>query len=518
MDLTMPPVDPQQEEEHAAWLAAIVASADDAIISKTLEGVITSWNQGAFRMFGYSEPEVIGRPITLIIPPERLFEEVEILGRLKRGESVHHFETERVAKDGRRIPISLSVSPVVARDGRIVGASKVARDISERKRLEQEREELRGREQAALAQAQLANQAKDEFLAMLAHELRNPVGVIVSALAVLEQHESPHPQHQRARTLIGRQAHHLSRLLDDLLDVARIGGGLIELEHVAVDLRAALEQAVEAERHRIDRKRQHMLVSLGDEPIIVAGDPIRLQQIFGNLLNNACKYTPMGGSIWITLAVEDDVAVATIRDDGQGIPPEKLNSIFDLFVQAHPTLARTDGGLGIGLSLVKRLVQMHGGDVHASTGGPGRGATFTVRLPCAPMAAVPSGPVAASAPASPQRILVIEDNGDAREMLATLLRLVGHEVVEAATGKEGIELALRHAPTTVILDIGLPDVDGYEVGRRLRQRLGGGVRLVALSGYGQVQDRTRSTKAGFDAHLVKPVDPATLGKVIQGPG
>jgi PAS domain S-box-containing protein len=504
-------------EEAAAYLAAIVASADDAIISKTLEGFITSWNAGAERIFGYPEVEAIGKKITLIIPPDRMEEEELILTRLKHGNRIEHFETERVAKDGRRIPISLTVSPVKASDGRIMGASKVARDISERKRFETEREELLRRESSARVQAQMANQAKDEFLAMLAHELRNPVGVIVNALAVLDEDKDVRQEHARARRVIRRQAEHLTMLLDDLLDVARITSGHIELEREAVDLGVAIEQAVESERHRVEGKRQHVAFSRGAEPVTVTGDPVRLHQIFGNLLNNAWKYTPPGGSIGITLGVEGDEAIVRIKDSGVGIPADKLESIFELFTQANPTLARTEGGLGIGLTLVKQLVELHGGTVEARSEGPGRGAEFLVRLPVARTTMAPSPPPSVPPQLVSQRVLVIEDNSDGRDMLVTVLRLAGHEVHAAATGAEGVQMALQHSPAVVLLDIGLPDLDGYEVGRELRQRLGPSVRLVALTGYGQPQDRARTEEAGFDAHVVKPIDPTRLTTLLQRP-
>jgi PAS domain S-box-containing protein len=504
-----------QDEEYAARLAAIVASADDAIVSKTLDGHITSWNRAAERMFGYSEAEVVGKPITLIIPHERLHEEDEILSRLRRGESIEHFETERLTKDGRLIPISLTISPVRDARGRIVGASKVARDVSEQRRLRRELEGALAREQCARAEYQAANRAKDEFLAMLAHELRNPVAVVVNALAVLDDGRDTHPQRMRARSLMRHQTEHLAKLLDDLLDVARITGGRVELDHQHVDLRASVEQAVESERPRFEGKRQRVLLSLADESIAVRADPVRLHQIFCNLLNNAWKYTPIGGSIWVTLGTERDEAVLAIRDDGGGLESHALESIFDLFVQANPTLARTEGGLGIGLTLVRRLVELHGGSVRAHSEGPGRGAEFVVRLPLA-RAAVPS-PAPAPAPAAfkSQRVLVVEDNDDGREALATLLRLWGHEVLEAATGAQGVEIAMTRSPSVVLLDIGLPDLDGYEVARQLRQKLGGGVRLVALSGYGQAHDRARSRDAGFDVHLVKPVDPPALASLLQ---
>jgi CheY-like chemotaxis protein len=259
-------------------------------------------------------------------------------------------------------------------------------------------------------------------------------------------------------------------------------------------------------------------MSLGPAPATVMGDPVRLQQIFGNLLNNSMKYTPVDGSIWIELRVEDGRAVVTVTDNGPGIPADKLETVFDLFVQANPTLARTEGGLGIGLTLVKQLVELHGGDVTAAIAGPLGGTRFTVRLPIATGAETPSAaPAPPPPPARAQRVLVVEDSDDGREMLAALLRMLGHEVFEASTGAAAIEQARRHAPSVVIMDIGLPDIDGYEVAGRLRRRMGADVRLVALSGYGQPQDRARAREAGFDEHLVKPVDPTTLGEVIQGP-
>jgi two-component system, chemotaxis family, CheB/CheR fusion protein len=506
--------DLSEAEAYAARLAAIVASAEDAIISKTLEGRIMSWNGAAERLFGYTEREVLGQPITIIIPKERLAEEDEIIRRLRLGQSMEHFETERRAKDGHLIPISLTVSPIRARDGRVVGASKIARDISDRKRLEAERDELRRLEQAALAQARLANQAKDEFLAMLAHELRNPVGVIVNALAVLERPDAVRPQQDRARGLIGRQARHLARLLDDLLDVARIGGRLVDLERVPVDLRNALEQAVEMERHRIEGKRQRLTMSVSADPVTVSGDPVRLAQIIGNVLNNASKYTPVDGAIRLSLGVEGEDAVLVVTDNGVGIPPDKIEAIFELFVQANPSLARTEGGLGIGLTLVRHLVELHGGRIEARN-EPRGGARFIVRLPLvAPESRPADAPVLAPATRA-QRVLLVEDNHDALEMQATLLRMLGHEVLEAATGAEGVEAAVRYAPDVVVMDIGLPDIDGYEAARRIRRQLGRTVRLIAVSGYGQPQDRALSREAGFDAHLVKPVDPAALNEVLQ---
>jgi PAS domain S-box-containing protein len=511
--------DRKRIEDDAARLAAIVVGADEPVISTTLDGQIMSWNHAAEAMFGHTEAEVREKSITIIVPPERLAEEEMILRRIRRGEAISHFETERVARDGQRILLMLTMSPITDRYGRIIGASTMARDIREQKRLQREREELLYRERVARAQAEMASRTKDEFLAMLAHELRNPVGVIVNALAVLEGSRSDAaeqtPEAARARTLIRHQTQHLARLLDDLLDVARITAGRIELERKPVDLRAIVQTACEAERHHIEGKRLRVTRSLGEGTIRVNGDPLRLQQVIGNLLSNAWKYTPANGSISIALAREAQHAVVRVGDSGAGIPPERLDDIFDLFTQVNPSLARTEGGLGIGLTLVKRLVDLHGGEVHAYSEGLGKGSEFVVRLPLA-REAVQSDAEASSGPAlSPRRIVVIEDNTDAREMLAIALRLAGHDVAEAATGGDGIEMVQRHRPDIVLVDIGLPDIDGYEVARQLRQTHDGGVRLIAVTGYGQARDRALSQAAGFDAHLLKPLDPSTLEAAIQ---
>lgn len=507
----------KKTEDDAARLAAIV-NAEDAIISKTLDGQITSWNRAAEAMFGYTEPEVIGKSITIIIPPDRLHEEDVILGRLRRGEAIDHFETERLTKDGRRIPISLSVSPVRDRYGRIIGASKVARDITDRVRYERERERLLATERRVRAEAQEANRSKDEFLAVLAHELRNPVGVIVNALAVLEKNKELDPEFARARSLMRRQTLQLARLLDDLLDVARIGRGHIELVREFVDLRVTLEHAIESERHHIESKHQQLTLALGDRPVVILGDQLRLHQVVGNLLNNASKYTAPGGSIAISLMAEHEKALVCIVDNGAGIPPDKLEAIFGLFTQVNPTLAHTEGGLGIGLTLVKRLVEMHDGDVEARSKGIGQGSEFVIRLPLAHGAVQPSVRPSAPMRLPSPRILVIEDNRDGREMLGILLRMSGYEVLEAASGTEGIRLMQQYSPAIALIDIGLPDIDGYEIARRLRQMVGRAIRLVAVTGYGLAEDRARSQQAGFDAHIVKPIDLSKIAEAVRLPG
>jgi signal transduction histidine kinase len=369
------------------------------------------------------------------------------------------------------------------------------------------------RERAARRQAEAANRAKDDFLAMLAHELRNPLGAIVNAVSILDRTGNEAPTSALARTVVHRQTAHLARLLDDLLDVARIGRGQIELRSESVDLRAVARLAVEAQLHRIEDKRHDLAVSLAEEPVVVCGDAARLQQVVENLLNNATKYTPPGGAVWLTVSRRDREAIVSVRDNGPGIEPERLDSIFDPFAPMNTAVARTEGGLGIGLTLVKRLVRLHRGAVHACSAGRGKGAEFTVRLP---LAAHPlqhaERPVTRES--APRRIVVIEDDDDSREALVVALQMEGHDVRAAGLGREGVELVLRQQPDLVLIDIGLPDVTGYEAAQLLRGELGPAPRLVALTGYGQAEDRRRSAEAGFDAHLVKPVAAADVLRLL----
>lgn len=275
-----------------------------------------------------------------------------------------------------------------------------------------------------------------------------------------------------------------------------------------------VEQAVESARGRFDQKGQRLSLTRRRDHVIVTGDPVRLLQAFGNLVHNAWKYTPAGGAIDVTLETTDAEAVVRVRDSGIGIAADMLDAIFEFFVQANPSLARTEGGLGIGLSMVKRLVELHGGSVEARSAGVGMGAEFIVRLPLARHLSVTPAPTPAPVTVPGRRVLVVEDNPDGRDMLVTVLRLAGHHVDSAATGAEGLDLAMRNPPDVVLLDIGLPDIDGFRVGQTLRAKFGEGVRLVAVTGYGQPDDRARSAEAGFDAHLVKPVDPGTLAEAM----
>jgi len=380
-------------EDHAvAHLAAIVMHAHDAIISKTLDGTVVSWNPTAERMFGYSAAEIIGKSIVTIIPPERLHEEDEILGRLRRGEIIDHFETERVRKDGQRIPISLTISPIRRADGAIIGASKIARDISEKKRIEQERDLLLLREQEARAEAEAANRAKDDFLAVLSHELRTPLSTIVTGARVLRNITRHDETANRTREAIERQASHLSAMLEDLLDFKRIVSRTIVLDPRPCDLGEVVRECITALKETGRFKDHALAVDL--KPVQVNADVVRLNQVLVNLIGNALKYTPPGGSIHVSVKDEGTDAVVRVEDTGIGINADALSRIFDLFVQGDTLTGRVRSGLGVGLAVVRHLVELHGGMVQASSGGRGKGSTFTVRLPVGASPILPAGTAA----------------------------------------------------------------------------------------------------------------------------
>jgi PAS domain S-box-containing protein len=496
--------------ESQQRLASLITFSNDAIISKSLDGIIQSWNAAAELLFGYTAKQAVGSPISLIIPADRADEERRIIARLLAGERVEHFETVRVRSDGQPVQVSLTISPIRDAADRVVGASKIARDISNQKRLE-----------AALLEA---NRRKDEFLAMLGHELRNPLAPIRNALHLIRlSDQDPRREVRQAYDIIERQIENMVRLIDDLLDVARISSGKIQLQKQRIDLTAVVIRAIEGARPLIDARRHALQVSLPEAPVPVEADPVRLAQVLWNLLNNAAKYTPEGGRI--TLEVErHDEAVVRIRDTGMGIAPEMLPRVFDLFTQVERTLDRAEGGLGLGLTLVRRLTELHGGTVGATSAGQGQGSEFLVRLPLLADEPPGAGPTKAPemerrvTPASGRRILVVDDNRDSVESLGMLLRLFGNDVRTVQDGRLALEAAAAYCPDVVLLDIGLPGLDGLEVCRRLRAHKGQGQPLiVALTGYGQEEDRRRSQEAGFDAHLVKPVDLEALQELLSRP-
>jgi len=683
-------IEAQKRAERAtAQLAAIVESSEDAVVSKTLEGIVQSWNTGAQRIFGYTPEEMIGKPITTIIPPEHLSEESMIIQRIRSGQPVESFDTTRIAKDGRRIPVSLTVSPIRNARGEVIGASKIARDITQRKRAERELVESRRRlasEAAALTRLseastrlwqsrslatgldeilrtvkeltgaskgnvqlvnasrntlsivaydgfdpaflatfehismddrraacgramaegrailiedvqadagyspyrdvaraagyrsvvsvplfaadgsklgaisvhfpsphrpseaemrrlqlycrqasdfiqrihlehtlrqreealQEADSRKNEFLALLAHELRNPIAPIRYALAMARKPGISAEQRMRAEDIIDRQAAHMGRLLDDLLDVSRITRGSLELRKSATTLDAAVSTAVESAQPFMDAKHHALKVDLPDHTVRLEADPARLAQILTNLLINAAKFTPEGGRIELEATNDLEEIVVTVRDNGIGIGPELMPQLFTLLAQAQPALDRAENGLGVGLALVRGLVHLHGGTIEAKSGGPGRGSEFIVRLPIGIASERDAeNPDAETAHSNDLRILVVDDNRDAADSCAMLLELSGHRVRTAYNGTQALQLGENLMPHVVLLDIGLPDLNGYEVARRIRATpWGAKLPLVAVTGWGKEEDRERAFAAGFDHHLTKPVAPEAVASLV----
>ena len=609
----------------ARLLAAIVESSDDAIISKSLEGIIQTWNAAAERLFGFTAAEAVGQHISLVIPPDRLAEEDQIIASLKAGKRVEHFETERLRKDGQLIIVSLTISPIRDDSGNVIGASKIVRDVTERIRTENERQkfvtlvenstdfigicdlegvpffvnraglemvgladieearrtpvqefffpedreriwkqffpsvlekghdeiEIRFRHfktgeprwmaykvlaltdatnqpvafatvsqditerkrltddlQRLAADLSTADQRKNEFLATLAHELRNPLAPMSNMLEVVKRAGNDSEILKRAHETLERQLDQMVRLVDDLMDLNRITHDRLELRRSDVDLSSVIQQAVEVARPLIDAAGHELILDLPDEPIYLNADRARLAQVFGNLLNNSCKYTRPHGTIALSAKRVDHEVLVTVKDNGAGIPRDKLGSIFDMFMQVDRSSVRSQGGLGIGLTLVKRLVEMHGGSIEARSEGAGRGSEFIVRLPVVSTPSM-SAPVADKASESPteRRVLIVDDNRDSADSLAMLLEITGNKTFLAHDGVEALEAVEKFRPEVVLLDIGLPKLDGHEVCRRVREKpWGKGIVIIALTGWGQEDDRRKSEAAGFNGHLVKPVD------------
>ena len=422
-----------------------------------------------------------------------------------QGTEVRDFEAEIVNEDGTLLTMFGNATPLWDEQERTRGAVAAFVDISERKRAEQSLLET--------------DRRKDEFLAILAHELRNPLAPIGNAVEILKLQPNPDENLQAARRIIDRQLQHMVRLIDDLLDVSRITHGRLELRKQRVELNTVLQQAIETSRPLIERARHRLDLDLPTRPIYLQADPVRLAQVFVNLLNNACSYMSRGGEIHVSVQVEGAEVLVEVRDSGIGIAPEFLPRLFEMFSQAGTGLDRPQGGLGIGLSLAKQLVDLHGGRIEAASPGPGRGSEFKVRLPVI----LPAQQVGETSSAGPKeggegsalRILVVDDNRDAAESLAMLLRARGHQVETAFDGLAGVEAAQRSRPDLMLLDIGMPRLDGYSACRRIREQpWGKGLRIVALTGWGQEEDRRKSESAGFDGHLVKPIAADDLQRLL----
>jgi PAS domain S-box-containing protein len=504
----------RQKEESLALLDTLQKNAPAGFAFVDRQFRYVRINDALAAIEGRPAAELIGKTVEESVP--KLWPRLEPLyrGALASGQPVTNQEVtgETVAAPGQIRHWLVNYYPVrVAAE--IVGLGILVTDITERKVLENE---LRQRAER-LAQA---DRLKDEFLAMLAHELRNPLAPIRNALHIMKQPGADGAIIQQLRDMAERQVQQMARLLDDLLDVSRISRGRITLRTETVDVAAAISRTLEAVRPLVEERCHELTVSLPAGPLRVEADATRLEQVLSNLLNNAAKYTNPGGHIWLTAERDCGAVVLRVRDTGIGIAPEMLPRVFDLFVQAERPLDRSQGGMGIGLTLVKRLVELHGGRVEAHSSGIGHGSEFVVRLPAltdpreARRVATPETADVVALPG--RRVLVVDDNGDAADSLAMMLRLAGQDVRVAYDGTSGLTQAEAFLPELVFLDIGMPGMDGYEVARRLRgePRLRG-VILVALTGWGQDEDRRRSHDAGFNYHFVKPIEPAELEKVLK---
>jgi len=628
-------------------LAAIIDSSDDAIISKNLDGIIQSWNAGAQRLFGWTADEAIGQPITILIPPDRLEEEPHILSRLRAGERVDHFETVRVTKDGRSLRLSVTISPIRDNEGRIVGASKIARDITalkeherrltefvenatiglhwvgpdgiiiwanphelemlgyakdeyvghhiadfhadsivvddmlsrlaraeklinyparlrckdgsirhvligssarfengrfqntqcfttdvtERKRFEEERIQLLERERAARIEAERASALKDDFLATLSHELRTPLNAILGYAQLLRSGKFSNDEVPDAIEVILRNARGQSQLIEDLLDLSRIVSGKVRLDVQHVDLSAVATDAVESFKPAAAARGVRLTSVL--DPLVgpIRGDPARLQQVVWNLLSNAVKFTPKGGKVEIALERISSHVEIVVSDTGEGISAEFLPYVFDRFRQADPSSTRRHAGLGIGLSIVRQLVEMHGGTVRADSLGVGQGSTFIVSLPLSVTQNFEDGtrgthPKKISQPTDAPcldidltgvRVLVVDDEPDARFLISHVLQSCNAEAVTAGSMEEAMEHMRRQIPHVVVSDLGMPEHDGYELIRTIRALPpdhGGNIPAAAISAFARSEDRRNAMIAGFQLHVAKPVEPSELIAVV----
>jgi hypothetical protein len=477
-----------------------------AIFMLDPEGKVTSWNRGAEMIKGYAASEIIGSHFSRFYPQEAILQgkpawELETATRYGSVEE----EGWRVRKDGSRFWANVVITALRDKEGDLRGFAKVTRDMTERRRVEE---------------LEQADRQKDEFLALLAHELRNPLAPIRTALEVLRRRDVPAPALDQAGLLAERQLRNMARLLDDLLDISRIREGRIELRKQPLNVSTLLRAASDAARPLMDERRHDFVVDDPANDIWVEGDGVRLEQVLGNLLNNAAKYTEPGGEIRLSANSNDGNVLIRVQDTGIGIEPLMVSRVFDLFVQAERRTELSAGGVGVGLSLARKLVELHGGRVEAFSAGAGRGAEFIVRLPTtAPPPAAEEKLVASAVAATAHglRVLLVDDNVDSADGLGLLLELQGHEIRVAYDGPTALETARQFRPHVALLDIGMPSMDGYELGRRLHATPETkDVLLVAMTGWGQDEDHRKSREAGFAHHLVKPFEPAVLEKLLAG--
>ncbi|HYC56405.1 MAG TPA: ATP-binding protein [Candidatus Binatia bacterium] len=502
-----------EAREQRETLRLAIANVDDGVIATDTEGFVTLVNGAGASLIGRKEDDIVGKPVESVLlvvnettrrrvenPVVRALRENSALARDGGGSIL-------VRRDGSERAIEERAAPMRDEHGRVIGCLLVFRDITERRRHENTIRE--------------GERKKSQFLATLAHELRNPLAPLSNSLEVMKRAEGDAAMMRQIHGTMERQVSHLVRLVDDLMDSSRINRGRLQLRKRVVEVSSVVHQAVEACRQLAECSELDVQVAVPEERILLEGDPVRLVQIFTNLLNNACKFSHAHGRIWVKAEKDgDDGVIVSVKDAGAGIAADMLDQVFDMFVQADSSLERTKQGLGIGLTLVKQLVEMHGGRVEARSEGIGRGSEFLVHLPALSDKAQDSPPEARDAmePTSNnarRRILIVDDNQDSTESLAMLLKLKGNETHTAFDGMQAVQTAEAVRPDLILMDIGMPKLNGYDAARRIRQEpWGKNLVLIALTGWGQQEDLEKSRQAGFDGHLVKPVAPTTLMELL----
>ncbi len=527
--------DDNGSEELRNRLAAIVTSSDDAIISKSLDGVIQTWNRGAEQIFGYLAEEAVGRPITIIIPQDRLDEEMNILRRVRGGARIDHFQTVRRTKDGQLLDISLTVSPVRNAAGEIIGASKCARDITKQKhaetalrRAQEDREHLLLAERSARSEAERLGRLKDEFLATLSHELRTPLNTILGWATLLRRLPSLGPDYARGLETIERNARAQAQIIGDLLEMSRIVSGKVQLDVQSVNLNEIVGAALDVIQPSVEAKKLCVRAMLDADRGRIRGDFNRLQQVFWNLLTNAVKFTPPKGHINVSLARVDSHVEVAIEDSGVGIEPEFLPFVFDRFRQADSSTTRSHGGLGLGLSIVKHLVELHGGSVRVKSAGKDQGSTFFVTLPIAATQGETGG---RTEPAledidiatldlpnlADARVLVVDDEPDARFLVTRIIEEAGGRARSADSAAAALALIAAEPFDLLVSDVGMPGTDGFQLIRTIRKLERpeiANLPAIALTAYARADDRKRALLMGYQAHLAKPIDPRELVAAI----
>lgn len=503
------------------WLAAIIESAEDGIVSKTLDGIINSWNKGAERIFGYTADEVIGKPITILIPPEKHNEEPEILRKIRKGERIEHYESVRVRKDGSLISISLTISPIKDENGKIIGASKIIRDISERKQTELKLQQALERAQKAQVEAEEASRLKDEFLATVSHELRTPLTSVMGWARMLKNGALDEKNSKKALETIDRNVTMQAQLIEDLLDISRIVSGKMHFDFQPVKVWEVVSAGVDAIKPIAEAKNIHIQMIIDSNTGSVYGDFERLQQVIWNLLSNAVKFTPEGGQIDVKLKKIGSNVEITVSDTGQGIKQEFLPQIFGRFTQADSSTTRGQGGMGLGLAIVKSIVEFHGGSVSVVSEGEGKGATFTVSLPVLQKKRKLTREIELDAKGNREylpcpaeldgiKLLLVDDEIDTCEMITTAFKQCGTNVRFVTSAPEALMCLDEWTPDILIADISMPQMDGYELIRQVRKRESQdgkkSIPAIALTAMARIEDRMKAMSAGFQMHVAKPVE------------